>query len=325
MAVLIAMALAVTSCKYPDLLTEYYKYAKALEKALTCARVVTQPSVLGSQARTIYLSCGRLKMDQDYLRTMMLVLVRVATNLRLNHDPKDLEIDLREWESRRRLWWQITTLDIRTAEASGSRPLIIARHIEVKIPDMPQTIHLGKYNSAEPLDNATCTCFSTMSFEMVKIARLVLFGLGPDRQATRDDKHRLREEADQVHSTLLEQFLTGSNYKDIPICRLTIQWCSIRWTRLKLLVPHSNRMFLRDITEASAFDHDADLSGCIKILERGARLRYDPEYSRWAWLWQNCVEWDVSAIALCMIATGRCSHGIVENAWVTLEAFLIAG
>lgn len=320
-AILLAIAFAVSSCKYPALLTKYYGHAKALEKALRCAKVSTRPSVLSLQALTTYLSCGRLHMDQDYLRTMLLMLVHVATTFRLNQDPQDLGYDTRECENRRRLWWHTITLDVRTAEVSGSQPLIISRDIEVKLPTMIRNIALQEYASIEWYDHVSCPCYSTMGFEMVRIARQILFGLAPNGQSICNHEQQQREQTDQLHSALLERYLTAPQCSDSPICRMTIQWWSIYWTRLKLLVSHGKRLFLREVIHVLGVDYESDLAECIGILERITNMRSNAEYARWAWLWQNCVEWDASAIALCLIATRKCSTETVNGAWILLDAF----
>ena len=323
LAVLIAIVFAYTACKTPDSLAEYHSYAKALENALQSANTLSQPSIPTLQALTIYLNCGRLNMDQEYLGTMLILLIRLAMRLRLDQDPADLGFEPDECEHRRLLWWSIIALDVRQAEACGSRPWITSRHIVTKIPSMVREIACGIDEGFEASESRACTCYSTMSFEMAKIARQVQYVLAPAKQGMPQDEleNELRELSDQMHSALLAQYLQFPDCADSPVCRLTIQWCSIYWTRLKLLVSHSKRLFLRQVTDISTLDHERDLLDCISILNRVARLRTDAEYSRWAWLWQNCVEWDGAAIALCLIATNKCSVEAVGTAWIALDSF----
>lgn len=287
------------------------------------AKVLTQPSIATLQALIIYLSCGRLNMDQEYLCTMLLLLVRLATKLRLDQDPADLGFDAAECEHRRRLYWHLITLDIRTAEACGTMPLIISRNVRTRIPSGVSDANLlSGAPSFDQTGHAPCTFYAVMGFEMAKIARQVLFSLVPaDEQGYPRNEIQQLNLSDQLHQALLMQYGRSCDCVDSPLCRFTIQWCSIYWTRLKLLVRHLNKLFLRQVSDESVFDPEKDLLACIGILERVERLRADAEYSRWAWLWQNCVEWDASAIALCMIATGKCSLEVVSRAWIALDAF----
>ena len=60
---------------------------------------------------------------------------------------------------------------------------------------------------------------------------------------------------------------------------------------------------------------------CTGILKRIQELRADEVYSRWAWLWQNCTEWDACAVGLGLIATGKCSADVVQQAWIAIDTF----
>ena len=261
-------------------------------------------------------------MDQEYLCTMLLLLVRLATKLNLDQDPADLGFDPTECEHRRRLYWHIITLYIRTAEACGTSPLIVSQHVRTKIPSTVPDPTLELEEAFDSPEHDPNTFYATMGFEMAKIARQVLFSLVPaDEQGVPRNEIQQLNLSDQLHQALLSQYGRTCDCIDSPLCRFTIQWCSIYWTRLKLLVVHSNKLFLRQVSDNSVFDPEKDLLACIGILERVDRLRADIEYSRWAWLWQNCVEWDASAIALCMIATGKCTLEVVSRAWIALDTF----
>ena len=124
MPTLLAIGFAVTACKHPYAIAEYQGYAKALERSLQFAEVLTRPTTHTLAALAVYLLCGRLHMRQDYLECMLLLLVRMAVKLKLNRDPSMLGFEAGECEFRRRLWWQIVALDVRTAEACGSTPVI---------------------------------------------------------------------------------------------------------------------------------------------------------------------------------------------------------
>jgi hypothetical protein len=139
MALLMAIVFATTACKRRTPTVEYQDHARALEKALQSAEVLTRPSIPTLQALTIYLSCGRLNMDQQYLEAMLLLLVQSAIKLLLDQDPLTLGYAPAECENRRRLWWHIVTLDLRTAEACDSRPRIVSKQINTKMPSSKQT------------------------------------------------------------------------------------------------------------------------------------------------------------------------------------------
>lgn len=110
------------------------RYRGGLEQALTRANVLTAPNVTTLQALAIYLTCARHVVDKAYVWTVTGLLVRLAMKLGLHHDPMSLDISLFASEMRRRLWWTIVVLDILTAEAYDTEPLIPDRSYDTKLP-----------------------------------------------------------------------------------------------------------------------------------------------------------------------------------------------
>lgn len=103
-AMLLAIFFAIRASRQAVPLSEYQSSARALETALQAANVLSHPNVTTLSAMTIYLTCGRVNMDQDYLRTMLSLLVQLATKLHLGRDPESLGYLPSESEQRRRLW-----------------------------------------------------------------------------------------------------------------------------------------------------------------------------------------------------------------------------
>lgn len=103
-AMLLAIFFAIRASRPAVPLSEYQSSARALETALQAANVLSHPNVTTLSAMTIYLTCGRVNMDQDYLRTMLSLLIQLATKLHLGRDPESLGYLPSESEQRRRLW-----------------------------------------------------------------------------------------------------------------------------------------------------------------------------------------------------------------------------
>ena len=103
-ALLLAIFFAIRTSRPFVPLAEYQSASKALESALQTANVLSYPNVTTLSAMTMYLMCGRVNMNQDYLRTMLSLLVQLALKLHLSRDPESLGYLPSECEQRRRLW-----------------------------------------------------------------------------------------------------------------------------------------------------------------------------------------------------------------------------
>ncbi|KIW93273.1 uncharacterized protein Z519_05878 [Cladophialophora bantiana CBS 173.52] len=96
------------------------RYRHATRKALARARFLATSELVVLQAFFLYLLTMREDYDSRTTWTLAGVASRVAQGMGLHRDGTSLGVSPFETEMRRRLWWQITTLDFRSAELSGS-------------------------------------------------------------------------------------------------------------------------------------------------------------------------------------------------------------
>jgi hypothetical protein len=135
-------------------------------------------------------------------------------------------------------------------------------------------------------DHAPCSFYAVAAYEMTSIVYTILFSPPPGIDTICRAKF-----SDELHEDLIERYMSSCKCVDSPICRLTLEWCKIYSARVKLLLFHWDRVFLREVAQEKTPDPNGDLFACVRILEKVRELRTGAVYSRWAWLWQNCVEW----------------------------------
>ncbi|KAH0833587.1 hypothetical protein AYO21_05266 [Fonsecaea monophora] len=96
------------------------RYRHATRKALARARFMATSELVVLQAFFLYLLTMREDYDARTTWTLAGVASRIGQGMGLHRDGTSLGVSPFETEMRRRLWWQITTLDFRSAELSGS-------------------------------------------------------------------------------------------------------------------------------------------------------------------------------------------------------------
>ncbi|OAP54767.1 hypothetical protein AYL99_11215 [Fonsecaea erecta] len=96
------------------------RYRHATRKALARARFMATSEMVVLQAFFLYLLTMREDYDARTTWTLAGVASRIGQGMGLHRDGTSLGVSPFETEMRRRLWWQITTLDFRSAELSGS-------------------------------------------------------------------------------------------------------------------------------------------------------------------------------------------------------------
>lgn len=96
------------------------RYRHATRSALARAKFMSSSELPVLQAFMLYLISMRSVYDSRTLWTLAGVASRIAQGMGLHRDGSDLGVSPFETELRRRLWWQISILDFRSAELSGS-------------------------------------------------------------------------------------------------------------------------------------------------------------------------------------------------------------
>lgn len=96
------------------------RYRHGTRSALARAKFMSSSELPVLQAFMLYLLSMRDTYDSRTLWTLAGVASRIAQGMGLHRDGSDLGVSPFETELRRRLWWQISILDFRSAELSGS-------------------------------------------------------------------------------------------------------------------------------------------------------------------------------------------------------------
>lgn len=96
------------------------RYRHATRKALARAKFLATADMQVIQAFLLYLMTMREDYDSRTTWTLAGVASRIAQGMGLHRDGTNFQLAPFETEMRRRLWWQVITLDFRSAELSGS-------------------------------------------------------------------------------------------------------------------------------------------------------------------------------------------------------------
>ncbi|OQU93565.1 Fungal specific transcription factor domain-containing protein [Cladophialophora immunda] len=296
------------------------RYRHGVERSLEKANFMSTPDVTTLQALTIFLTCARQTLDKTYIWSMTGLLIRLAMKLGLHRDPVFLGVPSFWAEMRRRLWWCIATLDVRTAEENDMDPFICEHMFDTRFPANVNDadLHLNMTEPAPNLRRHTEMLYSLIRFEGSYAARKLVFS----PKFTADNQYpslSLSEKNDFIESLLKDFDHRYLRYCDnrIPICLLTVTSIRIVLAKVKLTINHpacnnavplSNAQ-LRDLTQSS-----------VEIIEYARTLRTNDNYSRWIWLFQKYIEWDAVAFLLHSLTTSPLPD-LLDRAWRAVDTF----
>ena len=305
---------------HEDRQTLLRRYRLGFEQALAKTNFMSYPDVTTVQALTLYLVCARFSVDKAYVWSMVGLLVRLAMKLGLHRDPTDLGLSPFMSEMRRRLWWQIYILDIRTAEDSDIDPFICEHIFNTKFPTNINDVDLdiNMTHSISGVQHRTEMLFTLLRFEVSYAARNIVFSSNFTANNERS------ELSSKERNKLLEDLVARLQDKyfkycdpQVPICFFSETAARMVITKMKLTVNHPA------INESSGISTEIikDLIlRSIEIIEGAHFLRTHDKYSRWVWLFEKYVEWDAVAFLLHVLSAVPLfvPH---ERAWNAIDVF----
>ena len=297
------------------------KYRFGLEQALARADFLATQDVTVLQAFVLYLISVRRDSKGPDVWTLTSLAIRIATRMGLHQDGdgRASAFSHFEIEIRRRLWWQICILDVRTAEDGRSDPSLYEHMFSTKLPSNVNDADLDP-NMRVPrteLCRRTEMLFSLSRSEVGFAARKILFS----RRFCECNSYRLMDADGQLRfieelQRRLEDTYLSSCDINIPICFLTVSAVKLVIQILKFTTLLRS---LSDSTPPHQATKDALFTVSRSIVENSQALRSDVRVQRWIWLFHDYVEWDAAAYLLHCICE-RIRGEEVDRAWSAINA-----
>lgn len=298
------------------------KYRFAFEQSLARANFLSTQEADLLQCLTLFLTCARRSDDTRYVWTLTGLLIRVATALGVHRDGSHFNLSPFEVEMRRRLWWQICNLDVRTSEDHGINPSLVESNFDTKFPSNINDEDIGPSTLEMPQEREGWT---EMTFELIRysvsttVRRLSYAPSGPGlcqkKQAklTLEDREHIIEE---LHQYLTKKYLI---YCDLSI---PLNWVAATVTRLIMakmwLVVHHPLMRPDRGVGLPRETLDRLFLTSLEVIEFSRLLETEKATRRWGWLFASYQQWHAMAYLLSQL-TVRTKGPEVERAWAIVD------
>ncbi|KAK5445354.1 hypothetical protein LTS15_010135 [Exophiala xenobiotica] len=301
--------------------TSLDRYCFGTEQALAKANFMSNPNVPTLQALTLYLICARPCADKTYIWSMTGLLIRLATKLGLHRDPVALGLNPFQSEIRRRLWWQILILDVRTAEDNDLDPIICEHSFDTKFPANVNDVDLD-VNMTEAVTESEHRTEMLYALTRLKVsygARQLVFS----SKFTTDNGYPSLSSQEKVDKT--ESLLKEIEHKYLRDCDTAIPLCFLAATATRMIMAKIKLTISHPARSSSGISQDRlqDLvENSIEIVEYAHTLQCSEQYRRWVWLFQTYIAWDAVAFLLHSMNAARIqSPTLLERAWKTINTF----
>ncbi|KAE9574851.1 Bikaverin cluster transcription factor bik5 [Colletotrichum fructicola] len=284
------------------------QYRFALEQALAKANFLNTSDIVVLQAFVLFLTLVRRQDDTRFCWTLTGLAIRMAQGMGIHRDGTNFNLPPFETEMRRRLWWAICTLDLRSAEELGSDLTIIDRSFDTELPSNlnDSDIDPGMIDPPTPRQGRTDCAVSLVRYEICALSRrLHTVGSAMAGVCPRDASSTLEQRESkliEVYNRVEEKFLQHCFTDDDPLFWMAAMIARVIMAKMSLVI-YQPMLFPGNGTELSGEIRDRLFVSAIEIVEYNYILNTDPRCRQWRWLFQTYRQWH--AIAYILMEAGR--------------------
>lgn len=294
------------------------RYRFAMEQALARARFLDTQNLDVIAAMVVFLLCVRRHDTSRYVSSVLGVVIRNARAMGLHRDGTNFGLTPYETEMRRRIWWHICVLDLRSSEDHGYEPEIHDWSYDTKFPsnlndaDITPTQQEAPAERTGSSDMTFCLLRCEMTIAVRKLHYHDPLGKGPSLSAM--------QKREMVQAT---EKLWHERYIDQCDITKPVDWVSATWAKMmlaKMWLAVSNPLLFQDGTRNAipvssrrlAFDK------AIVVLELANLLETSPRAARWQWLFLTHTQWHAVVFVLAYLCQ-RPKDELSDRAWKAID------
>lgn len=270
----------------------------------------------------LFLVLVRRHDDTRFAWTLTALLIRLSQALGLHRDGTHFpNLTPYQIEMRRRLFWAVCVLDLRSAEDQGTDLTIVAGTFDTQIPLNINDSDISQESTClpEPREGTTDMAFSLIRYEICALSRrlhtasssMVPAYPGDAGKSLEEREALLTEVSDRVQQRLLKDgsnsmFWVASNLTRVIVAKMTLIIYQ------PVLFPGPGNDVLSEEVRARL------LNAALDVFEYSHILNTDPRCKQWHWLFQTWSHWHALAYTLIEVSHGPWGPR-AERAWAALN------
>ncbi|KAI5865687.1 fungal-specific transcription factor domain-containing protein [Durotheca rogersii] len=299
------------------------KYRFATEQALAKANFLVTSELVVVQAFTLFLVLVRRYDDTRFAWTLTGLAIRISQSLGIHREGTKFD-DLSPFdvEMRRRLWWAICILDLRSAEDQGTELTIAERTYDTQFPlninDADITPEMTEF--PEEQTGPTDVTFCLIRYEICALARRIHFatnGMAPcQTRGTSQERDAMLLEC---YERIEKKYLRTCGDKDSDL----LHWVAAMIARL-IMAKLRLIIYQPVLLHSTGQEINQDIRhrlfmASLEVVEYTKVLNTEPRCRQWRWLFQTYAQWHAVAYLLLEVCRLPWSASL-ERAWVVLNA-----
>ncbi|KAL4922739.1 fungal-specific transcription factor domain-containing protein [Aspergillus aurantiobrunneus] len=299
-----------------DTLVERYRFA--VEQALSKANLLNTQSLTLMQAAVIFLNAVRQDDDTKFVWSMSALIIRLAQGLGLHRDGNNFGLKPFDAEIRRRLWWHIILLDLRSSEDHGTDVQIHDRMFDTRLPlnvndaDIPPDAK----ERPEPRVGFTDMTFFLVRCDICYALRRVAYTCPNISGAIAGPvTEKCANVVQTVNMHIEEQYLRHCDMAD-PIQWLSATVARLDLTKMWLVIHHP--VTRSDVKLQMSPEYRESLfMTSIEVTEFALLIKEDQNTKKWSWMFDAHMQWHAIVIVLSELCVRPLSP-LTDRAWLAV-------
>ena len=260
--------------------------------------------------------------DTMFAWTLFSVAVRLGHSLTLHRESTWSGISPFTREIRRRLWWQIVDLDVRSLEDRGSDPFIYESSFNTKKPLNINDDDMDPESMDPIVERKGFTEMTKSRVSHIIWEDAVRLGYAPPgRDDAENPSHvspleRRTRMLEELESTIEKEVLIHCD-PAIPLAWVTSVVVRLIGTRLRIAIYHPPLHDMRGMVQQHV-PRELVLKTAVENLEYGHLLNTEPAAAQWKWYFNTRVQWHALAATLAELCV-QDKGPLVERAWKIVD------
>jgi hypothetical protein len=293
------------------------RYRFATQQALSQADFVITSDLTVLQALSIFLAVLRHEGESRLCWSLTGLAIHLARGMGLHRDGSQLALRPFEKELRRRLWWALLQLDIRSAEELGTDLIVGKSTFDTQMPSNLDDTDISPdlEDSPAPREGRTDTTLVLVRCEICNLSRQVIEAVST--VATVEEQKTMLIE---VYQRVDDRFFKWIDKTD-PLYDMAAMLARSLRAKIYFVIYHPALFPATDVqSQLSDEARQCVYRAAVNILEYDHRLNVDPKVQQYRWLFRTFTNWH--AIAYFLIESCRRPWTpLVERGWQAVQAY----
>lgn len=276
-------------------------------------------------AFALFLLVVRRHDDSRFCWSLTSLAIRLGQGMGLHRDPSHFDLPPYESEMRRRLWWGLMALDLRSAEEFGTDMTITDRSFDTRLPANINDSEISTESTEVPeskIGRSDCAV-ALVRYEICSMARQLHFSSSATAtMCPKSDVSTMEEKEEtlvDIYQKVERKFLNHVVDETDPLYWVAAMISRIIMAKSCLVIYHS-LMFPGSEHELSIEVRQRLFVSAIEIIECNHKLNSDPRCKQFRWLFKTYPQWHAIAYVLIEVCR-RPWTALVERGWLATNDY----